>query len=110
MLIGTGCIRNTPNAILQLDRGEENVASLVIRNFSAVALCYVHFAPVGAGSRGPDRLGVSEVVMPYSARDFALREGTYLLEFEDCSHRLLFSRDSLEVRGSGVEVLFHHEE
>lgn len=67
-------------------------SELLIRNRSAVQICFVRFSPTSDPNWGPDRLGAQEIITPGQDRGWRVPADTYDFQLIDCGQRVLMER------------------
>lgn len=101
LLFGSGCVVHA-NPGGTVPAGS---SAFVIRNASAVAICYVKISPSADQNWGPDRLGSSEVISPGQERGWEFPSGYYDFQLQDCNRSVIMERRQLAFEAADGLVL-----
>lgn len=74
-------------------------ASIVVKNNSSQAICFVNFSSSSDSNWGNDQLGSSETIGPGATRAWTVAAGSYDVRAQDCSHQTLAERRGVAVQG-----------
>ena len=86
-------------------------SAFVIKNQSAVTICYVNISPTQSSNWGPDRLGSRETIQPGQERGWSFDSGYYDFRLQDCNHRTIMERRSMAFEGrDGLVLTFRRPE
>jgi hypothetical protein len=102
LVLGSGCVVHSNPGGGTVQAGS---SAFVIRNESAVAICYVKISPSADQNWGPDRLGASEVISPGQERGWEFPSGYYDFQLQDCNRAVIMERRQLAFESNDGFVL-----
>lgn len=96
-VLGLGCFGSSQGGggTTVVHSGSSGDSSFIVKNVSAVSVCYVNISPTAASNWGPDRLGSTETIPPDNERGWRFPSGYYDFRLQDCNRRTIMERRQL---------------